>query len=69
MLLIKPSLRWLETPVIAVCVILTDPVLASVVIGKGKFVDRLCQTIYVTFFGQMQDVTMAFPFLFLASFF
>lgn len=36
-----PSLRWIEALVIAACVTATDPVLASAVVGKGKFARRV----------------------------
>ncbi len=34
-------LSWLESLVVAACVTATDPVLASSVVGKGKFAKRV----------------------------
>ncbi|KAF5104618.1 hypothetical protein DV451_000531 [Geotrichum candidum] len=36
-----PTLSWVEALVIAACVTATDPVLASAVVGKGKFARRV----------------------------
>ncbi|KAJ8101058.1 Sodium/hydrogen exchanger family-domain-containing protein [Lipomyces tetrasporus] len=36
-----PSLRWVEALVVAACITATDPVLASAVVGKGKFAKRV----------------------------
>ncbi|KAK9328928.1 Sodium/hydrogen exchanger family-domain-containing protein [Lipomyces starkeyi] len=36
-----PSLRWVEGLVVAACITATDPVLASAVVGKGKFAKRV----------------------------
>ncbi len=36
-----PILSWLESLVVAGCVTATDPVLASAVVGKGKFAQRV----------------------------
>lgn len=36
-----PSLKWVEALVMAACVTATDPVLASAVVGKGKFARRV----------------------------
>ncbi|KAK9459469.1 Sodium/hydrogen exchanger family-domain-containing protein [Lipomyces oligophaga] len=36
-----PSIRWVEALVVAACVTATDPVLASAVVGKGKFSKRV----------------------------
>lgn len=62
-----PSLRWIEALVIAACVTATDPVLASAVVGKGKFARRVP--------GHLRNLLsaesgcndgMAFPFVYLA---
>lgn len=36
-----PTLRWIEGLAIAACITATDPVLASAVVGKGKFARRV----------------------------
>lgn len=36
-----PTLRWIEALAIAACITATDPVLASAVVGKGKFAKRV----------------------------
>lgn len=36
-----PTLRWVEALCIAACITATDPVLASAVVGKGKFSKRV----------------------------
>ncbi|KAK9464950.1 Sodium/hydrogen exchanger family-domain-containing protein [Lipomyces arxii] len=36
-----PSLRWVDSLVVAACITATDPVLASAVVGKGKFSKRV----------------------------
>lgn len=62
-----PSLRWVEALVIAACITATDPVLASAVVGKGKFAQRVP--------GHLRNLLsaesacndgMAFPFAYLA---
>lgn len=62
-----PSLRWIEALVLAACVTATDPVLASAVVGKGKFARRVP--------GHLRNLLsaesgcndgMAFPFAYLA---
>lgn len=62
-----PSLRWVEALVLAACVTATDPVLASAVVGKGKFARRVP--------GHLRNLLsaesgcndgMAFPFAYLA---
>jgi NhaP-type Na+/H+ or K+/H+ antiporter len=62
-----PTLSWVEGLVIAACVTATDPVLASAVVGKGKFARRVP--------GHLRNILsaesgcndgMAFPFAFLA---
>lgn len=37
----SPSLNWLDSLCISACVTATDPVLASSVVGKGKFAKRV----------------------------
>lgn len=62
-----PSLAWIEALVISACVTATDPVLASAVVGKGKFARRVP--------GHLRNLLsaesgcndgMAFPFAYLA---
>lgn len=62
-----PTLRWIEALSIAACVTATDPVLASAVVGKGKFAKRVP--------GHLRNILsaesgcndgMAFPFVYLA---
>lgn len=62
-----PSLNWIESLVIAACITATDPVLASAVVGKGKFARRVP--------GHLRNLLsaesgcndgMAFPFAYLA---
>ncbi|VVT58490.1 uncharacterized protein SAPINGB_P006235 [Magnusiomyces paraingens] len=62
-----PTLRWVEALVLAACVTATDPVLASAVVGKGKFAQRVP--------GHLRNLLsaesgcndgMAFPFAYLA---
>lgn len=62
-----PSLSWIEGLTIAACVTATDPVLASAVVGKGKFAKRVP--------GHLRNLLsaesgcndgMAFPFAYLA---
>ncbi|PRT53232.1 Na(+)/H(+) antiporter [Wickerhamiella sorbophila] len=36
-----PTLRWIEALAVAACITATDPVLASAVVGKGKFAKRV----------------------------
>lgn len=62
-----PTLQWIEALVLAACVTATDPVLASAVVGKGKFARRVP--------GHLRNLLsaesgcndgMAFPFVYLA---
>ncbi|KAK9471484.1 Sodium/hydrogen exchanger family-domain-containing protein [Dipodascopsis tothii] len=62
-----PSLRWVEALVVAACITATDPVLASAVVGKGKFSKRVP--------GHLRNILsaesgcndgMAFPFTYLS---
>lgn len=62
-----PTLRWVEALVLAACITATDPVLASAVVGKGKFAQRVP--------GHLRNLLsaesgcndgMAFPFAYLA---
>ncbi|KAK9380343.1 Sodium/hydrogen exchanger family-domain-containing protein [Kockiozyma suomiensis] len=62
-----PTLRWVEALCIAACITATDPVLASAVVGKGKFSKRVP--------GHLRNILsaesgcndgMAFPFVYLA---
>ncbi|ODQ65207.1 hypothetical protein NADFUDRAFT_42495 [Nadsonia fulvescens var. elongata DSM 6958] len=62
-----PSLSWIEGLAIAACVTATDPILASAVVGKGKFARRVP--------GHLRNILsaesgcndgMAFPFIYMA---
>lgn len=62
-----PTLSWIEGLVVAACITATDPVLASAVVGKGKFARRVP--------GHLRNLLsaesgcndgMAFPFVYLA---
>ncbi|KAF4551297.1 Alkali metal cation/H+ antiporter Nha1-like protein [Elsinoe fawcettii] len=61
-----PSLNWLDSLVIAACVTATDPVLASSVVGKGKFAKRVPKHIRDLLSAESGcNDGMAFPFLYL----
>lgn len=62
-----PTISWLEALVVSACITATDPVLASAVVGKGKFARRVP--------GHLRNLLsaesgcndgMAFPFAYLA---
>ncbi|KAG8631490.1 hypothetical protein KVT40_000630 [Elsinoe batatas] len=61
-----PSLNWLDSLVVAACVTATDPVLASSVVGKGKFAKRVPKHIrdLLSCESGCND-GMAFPFVYL----
>ena len=55
------AVTWLEALCIAACVTATDPVLASSVVGKGKFAKRV-RNIFEMCSPRNQDATMAWHF-------
>ncbi|KAK3374997.1 alkali metal cation/H+ antiporter Nha1 C terminus-domain-containing protein [Podospora didyma] len=64
--LIEP-LSWLESLVVAACVTATDPVLASSVVGKGKFAKRVPKHLRDLLSAESGcNDGMAFPFIYLA---
>ncbi|KAK6363542.1 hypothetical protein TWF730_000971 [Orbilia blumenaviensis] len=64
--LIKP-LSWLDSLCIAACVTATDPVLASSVVGKGKFAKRIPKHLRDLLSAESGcNDGMAFPFVYLA---
>ncbi|PGH23789.1 sodium/hydrogen antiporter [Polytolypa hystricis UAMH7299] len=64
--LIKP-LSWLESLAVAACVTATDPVLASSVVGKGKFAKRVPKHLRDLLSAESGcNDGMAFPFIYLA---
>ncbi|KAL4762174.1 Na+/H+ antiporter Nha1 [Aspergillus foveolatus] len=64
--LIKP-LTWLEALVCAACVTATDPVLASSVVGKGKFAKRVPRHLRDLLSAESGcNDGMAFPFIYLS---
>ncbi|KAK6544514.1 hypothetical protein TWF694_001206 [Orbilia ellipsospora] len=64
--LIKP-LSWLESLCVAACVTATDPVLASSVVGKGKFARRIPKHLRDLLSAESGcNDGMAFPFIYLA---
>lgn len=64
--LIKP-LNFLESLVVAACVTATDPVLASSVVGKGKFAKRVPKHLRDLLSAESGcNDGMAFPFIYLA---
>lgn len=64
--MIEP-LTWLESLVCAACVTATDPVLASSVVGKGKFAKRVPKHIRDLLSAESGcNDGMAFPFIYLA---
>ncbi|KAF2148182.1 hypothetical protein K461DRAFT_233284 [Myriangium duriaei CBS 260.36] len=61
-----PTLNWLDSLVIAACVTATDPVLASSVVGKGKFAKRVPKHIRDILSAESGcNDGMAFPFIYL----
>lgn len=64
--MIEP-LSWLESLCVAACVTATDPVLASSVVGKGKFAKRVPKHIRDLLSAESGcNDGMAFPFIYLA---
>ncbi|KKK25641.1 hypothetical protein P175DRAFT_0504969 [Aspergillus ochraceoroseus IBT 24754] len=64
--MIKP-LTWLESLVCAACVTATDPVLASSVVGKGKFAKRVPKHLRDVLSAESGcNDGMAFPFIYLS---
>ncbi|KAL6244099.1 Na+/H+ antiporter [Rhinocladiella similis] len=64
--MIKP-LSWLESLAIAACVTATDPVLASSVVGKGKFAKRVPKHLRDVLSAESGcNDGMAFPFIYLS---
>lgn len=64
--MIEP-LSWLESLAIAACVTATDPVLASSVVGKGKFAKRVPKHLRDLLSAESGcNDGMAFPFIYLA---
>lgn len=62
-----PTLRWIEALVLAACVTATDPVLASAVVGKGKFAQRVPGHLRNLLSAESgSNDGMAFPFAYLA---
>ncbi|KAK3987937.1 alkali metal cation/H+ antiporter Nha1 C terminus-domain-containing protein [Cladorrhinum sp. PSN332] len=62
-----PKLDWLESLVVAACVTATDPVLASSVVGKGKFAKRVPKHLRDLLSAESGcNDGMAFPFVYLA---
>jgi Na(+)/H(+) antiporter len=61
-----PTLDWLESLVVASCVTATDPVLASSVVGKGKFAKRVPKHLRDLLSAESGcNDGMAFPFVYL----
>ncbi|CAK7272707.1 Na+/H+ antiporter [Sporothrix epigloea] len=62
-----PPLDWLDSLVIAACVTATDPVLASSVVGKGKFAKRVPKHLRDLLSAESGcNDGMAFPFIYLS---
>ncbi|PGH03589.1 sodium/hydrogen antiporter [Blastomyces parvus] len=62
-----PPLSWLESLACAACVTATDPVLASSVVGKGKFAKRVPKHLRDLLSAESGcNDGMAFPFIYLA---
>ncbi|KAH8880430.1 hypothetical protein GQ53DRAFT_788685 [Thozetella sp. PMI_491] len=60
-------LNWLESMVVAACVTATDPVLASSVVGKGKFAKRVPKHLRDLLSAESGcNDGMAFPFIYLS---
>jgi NhaP-type Na+/H+ or K+/H+ antiporter len=63
----KAQLNWLDSLCIAACVTATDPVLASSVVGKGKFAKRVPKHLRDLLSAESGcNDGMAFPFVYLA---
>ncbi|PFH57591.1 hypothetical protein XA68_14813 [Ophiocordyceps unilateralis] len=62
-----PTLDWLDSLVVAACVTATDPVLASSVVGKGKFAKRVPKHLRDLLSAESGcNDGMAFPFIYLS---
>ncbi|EGR50141.1 uncharacterized protein TRIREDRAFT_76311 [Trichoderma reesei QM6a] len=62
-----PPLTWLDSLVVAACVTATDPVLASSVVGKGKFAKRVPKHLRDLLSAESGcNDGMAFPFIYLS---
>ena len=62
-----PTLNWLEALACAACVTATDPVLASSVVGKGKFAKRVPKHLRDLLSAESGcNDGMAFPFIYLS---
>lgn len=62
-----PQLTWLESLCVAACVTATDPVLASSVVGKGKFAKRIPKHLRDLLSAESGcNDGMAFPFIYLS---
>jgi Na(+)/H(+) antiporter len=62
-----PTLSWLESLACAACVTATDPVLASSVVGKGKFAKRVPKHLRDILSAESGcNDGMAFPFIYLS---
>ncbi|KAK9478800.1 Sodium/hydrogen exchanger family-domain-containing protein [Lipomyces japonicus] len=62
-----PSLTWVEALVVAACITATDPVLASAVVGKGKFSKRVPGHLRNLLSAESgSNDGMAFPFTYLS---
>ncbi|KAI9770410.1 MAG: hypothetical protein M1840_003296 [Geoglossum simile] len=62
-----PPLNWLESLLVASCVTATDPVLASSVVGKGKFAKRVPKHLRDVLSAESGcNDGMAFPFIYLS---
>jgi NhaP-type Na+/H+ or K+/H+ antiporter len=63
----KAQLNWLDSLIVAACVTATDPVLASSVVGKGKFAKRVPKHLRDLLSAESGcNDGMAFPFVYLA---
>jgi len=61
-----PHMNWLESLTVAACVTATDPVLASSVVGKGKFAKRVPKHLRDLLSAESGcNDGMAFPFIYL----
>lgn len=62
----SPHMNWLESLTVAACVTATDPVLASSVVGKGKFAKRVPKHLRDLLSAESGcNDGMAFPFIYL----
>lgn len=62
-----PTLNWLDSLCISACVTATDPILASSIVGKGKFARRVPKHLRDVLSAESGvNDGMAFPFIYLA---